>query len=194
MITSLSCDCPGLDRGFTLLHCLLVLALLGILTSLALPLYSDLVEITRIRTATRDLVTAFDTARASAISAGKTVTVCRSRDGEDCNGRWEEGLIVFRDENGDHRMNPEDTLLWRSDGITGYKVNWRSFGNRQYLQFTSMGLVLYQNGHFLLCPASADSTHAITLIINATGRIRLGRDTNHNGVVENGGGADISCT
>ena len=179
--------------GISLPELLLVTAITGLTLSVALPGLSWTLNRTQVRTAAGSLVTAIETARSTAVTTGITVTLCRSNNGKSCSGSWEEGIIVFTDFNRNHMPDNSDEIVWHSSKKHPYSIKWSSFGNKQYLQFNAMGVIAFQNGNFHFCPIDNDATNGLILIVNSLGRVRLGKDTNSNGTVENSQGKEIVC-
>ena len=52
-------------------------------------------------------------------------------------------------------------------------ILWRSFGNKPYLQFTSMGYTNFQNGNITYCPKDRSSRFRRQIVITVQGRPRL---------------------
>ena len=101
------------QEGFTLLECLVALALMAILTVLAVPGFRDLLVRRSVLVTAEALVGDLRFARAEAIKRGAQVSVCRSANGSACSatGNWVEGWIVFVDRNPKGVVDPGDELL-----------------------------------------------------------------------------------
>ena len=113
------------------------------------------------------------------------MTICRSSDGEECTGEWQDDSIVFTDRNGDHQINQDDEILLLIEhGELFSSIKWRAFQNRQYLQITSQGFTRYQNGNFTYCTLDKDPSKALQLVINRTSRMRFAMDTDGDGFRE----------
>jgi len=181
--------------GFTLLELLIVMLVLMILISVSLPDFSQMIEARRSDLTIRRLAHAVETARISAITYGSLVTLCRSQDGIECGGQWQQGILIFTDSNGDRQLNQQDTVVRHITfpDING-TIRWRAFQNRQYLQITSQGFTRYQNGNFTYCPDNGEATLARQLIINRVARVRYAMDSDGDGFRENSRGRRISCS
>ena len=180
--------------GLTLLELLVALTIAALLAALASPGWTELVQGKRGDLVIRRLNQAIELARISAVTFSEPVTLCRSRDGVECRGGWEDGVLVFRDPELDRLLEDEQQPLRYVDfGNSMGRIAWRAFGNRQYLQFTALGFTRNQNGSFTYCPDNGDLRHARQLIVNRTGRTRRAVDGDGDGIAEDSRGRPLRC-
>ena len=182
------------QAGMTLLELMITLFLLAILSGVSMPGFKQLIESQKSDALIRRVASTIEFSKSSAIASGTLVTLCRSSDGERCGGKWQQGILVFTDANGDRDINQDDQLLrYTTFPAVQGELRWRAFQNRQYLQITSLGFTRYQNGNFTYCPADKDPRFASQLIINRTGRIRFAIDSDGDGIKEDSRGRAIRC-
>jgi type IV fimbrial biogenesis protein FimT len=183
-----------IGAGFTLLELLFTLGILATLLGLALPGFKEMHRNTEMDIHARELAQLLQLARVAAITRNSLVTLCRSSEGENCSGRWQDGILVFADYDGDRRIDAEDEAI-RYHQFTGFKgeISWRAFQNRQYLQITPQGFTRYQNGNFTLCPANGDAVYARQLIVNRNARVRFAQDRDADGIREDSRGRPLRC-
>lgn len=84
--------------GFTLLEVLIVLSLIVVLSTVAVPNMGRLIADSRQASAANELLIAMNIARSEALKRHRHVTVCKSADGESCGSAgvgWRDGWIVF---------------------------------------------------------------------------------------------------
>lgn len=186
---------PSLPRGFTLIELLLCLALATfLLLRVAQPAWHQSYQRRQADLILLELQQLITMARSAAISENRLVTLCRSNDGQHCQGQWRDGSIAFTDANGDRVLNQDDRLLFRSKALAADgELRFNSFRNRQYLQLTPQGLTDHQNGNFTWCPADGNLLLARQLILSYSGRTRMARDSDGDGVVENSQGEALQC-
>lgn len=184
-------------NGFTLPELLITLTILGIISLLAMPALSALMERERSRSAVHALYHHLKFARASSVEKNRLVTLCASEDRTSCNGSrdWSSQLIlVFIDDNGNGKLDGDDQLLQALDfSQHSGTLHWRSFGNKSYLQWYPHGMTHYQSGNFTYCPANNDARLARRITLNAAGRVYFSADNNNDGIVEGSDGKNIVC-
>lgn len=90
------------QRGFTLLELMVAVAILSILTGIAVPSFTDTIRNNQIAAVSSDLVAAMALARNEAMKRGVRVSVCPAADQDNCADGvdWSKGWIVFVDEFG----------------------------------------------------------------------------------------------
>lgn len=86
------------QTGFTLLELIITIAVLGIFLSLAVPSFLGAIQNNRMSGYANDFITAMQLARSEATQLRRPVSVCASSDGASCTGDWEDGWIVFVDD------------------------------------------------------------------------------------------------
>lgn len=93
------------QRGFTLVEMVVTIALLAVITTLAVPSFTEVLRQWRRDSATRVLLGSMQLARAEAVKASRKVYICASSDGETCSASndWRSGWFVWVD-----RDNSED--------------------------------------------------------------------------------------
>lgn len=89
------------QQGYTLIELFTTLAVLGVVTALAVPNFRDFVRNNRATEEANALVGALALARSEAVTRGVPVSVCASADNATCSGDndWSTGWIVFTDAN-----------------------------------------------------------------------------------------------
>lgn len=130
------------QAGLTILELMVTVAILAILTALAVPTFREYTRNSNASAAQNDLVTALNYARSESLRRGTRVTVCASADGESCGDAddWISGWIVFTDASGAAgTVNaPDDVVLQRWQAVQG-ALEFEA--NEPYVQYHPTGRV-----------------------------------------------------
>jgi type IV fimbrial biogenesis protein FimT len=172
------CGVP--QQGFSLIELVTVLAIAGLLASMAAPSFSQLAASLQLTSASNALVSSLYLARSEAIKRNGRVVLCKTSDGMVCanNGSWDQGWIVFHDVNNNGLRETTETVIHRQLAL-GASV--RVTGNAtvdSYISFVSTGGTKlvgggFQAGTLILCRASSAAGDSRQIILNAAGRPRV---------------------
>jgi type IV fimbrial biogenesis protein FimT len=164
-------------RGFTLLECLIVLAIAVLLFGIALPAASNGLEAARSCDARSELLASLSTASQRAALTGQRSVLCPSTDGRQCSegDDWSAGWIVFSDPNANRSHDPDEPLLHQRGALAG-KVHLRSTVGRTRIVFQGNGGNVGSNVTFTLCDGRGPA-RAVSLVISNPGRLREGVPT-----------------
>ena len=133
-----------LQNGFTLYELMITLLVVGVILSLGIPNLSEFTANSRLTGAANDLHAAFQLARSEAARAKTNITICASANpyaaGADCGGTWNDGFIVFLDDDGDlARAGATETVL-RAHGPLDSEITLAVANNATYFSYASTGL------------------------------------------------------
>lgn len=166
------------QSGVTLLELMIAIAVLGVLLTVAVPGFNQLVLNNRQVAATNEFVGGIQLARSTAITRNSRVTICASSAQASCDGgNWSEGWIAFVDVNGNQDRESGEVLLRTQGEVSNVNISSADFGLA--LSFGSNGRVSQPGvgnsaGQFMVCD-SRGSEYGKVIILAASGRPRVGK-------------------
>jgi type IV fimbrial biogenesis protein FimT len=134
-----------LNGGLTLIEILIVLALVGILLTIAIPAYSSFVTYNRMAAEMSDFTQTLMLARSEAIKRGETVTVCTSGgSSSSCSdtANWNQGWIVFVDPSDSQSIGPTTTVVRVFPPWTGTDTLVGTGGVANAISFSPLGILV----------------------------------------------------
>jgi len=170
-------------RGFTLVELILVFLLIGILTAVALPQFSTVLNRSRQASAVNALAIDLNYARSEAIKRNQYVFVCPGKPSKDslkpaaCGNDWNEGWQIVADIDGKGDVDGNDLLLRVHDAVSSIEITvGGNAGNG--LRFNPLGLAENSDGGpvndtFSFEITSQNSQNKIELIISRAGRVYI---------------------
>lgn len=180
--------------GFTLVELLVTMAILGIVATLAVPAFSTMFSNIRNKAIGRELFSSLNFARTIAVSRQRHIALCGSRNAVSCdNGNdFSLGGIIFLDENRDGNRDPNEQLLQTIPAAPENSSLILRGGLFNHLRYKPDGS-LTSSGHFRYCPSNGAEEDGWIIVFYWSGRPYFGRDSDGNGVSENGSGENLSC-
>ncbi|MEX0731789.1 MAG: GspH/FimT family pseudopilin [Aquisalimonadaceae bacterium] len=183
--------------GFTLIELLVALAVLVIVTTVAIPSFTELVRNNRQVAQANELLTAFIYARSEAVRLRVPVRVCASSSGDAClaTSTWEQGWLVYADENDDSVIDDGEILrVWPK--LDGADITLRPEPDAAVISYDANG-VIDDKRSFVLCDGRG-ATAAKAVNILSVGRARMASHTgasgsNDSAIVDDVNGSDIAC-
>ncbi|MGI9270297.1 MAG: GspH/FimT family pseudopilin [Woeseiaceae bacterium] len=133
------------QTGFTLYELLITVLIVGVVLTLGIPNMTAFTANSRITTSANDLHAAFQVARSEAARGKTNITICASDNSmdpvlADCQGTWEEGFIVFIDNNGDISRGGAGENILRAHPAIADGVNLRVANDATFFSYASTGL------------------------------------------------------
>ena len=180
-------------KGFTLIELMVTVAILAIVTAVALPNFDDFIRRTRVDNEVSELHRLLLTARNSAINTDQNVTICGIDNSSKCTtgSGWKNEIVVFIDANNNSTLDADEEVFKRKAAATT--------GDR--LEFTSASIIYTPSGRttvdtsgtFKYCPNEhVDDSRGIE--ISASGRVYATTDQNNDGKDQTRDGSNFTCT
>ena len=185
-----------IQDGITLIESLIAITIISLLAVQSAPDFKNFLEKQEVIASTHQLTSALRLTRHAAVNYNFMATLCPwDKQSARCVRNWQRETMIFIDRNNDYKLDTSDQIVRQLPALpNGSQVQFRSFGNRPYLQMRPNGMTNYQNGHILYCPPSGNPKYAHQIIIGPTGRLRLARDSDGDGISEDSQGRPLACT
>ncbi len=170
------------QAGLTLVELMITIVVLAVVAGMAIPSFSYLVTSNAIASQTNHFAAAINLARSEAIKRNTDVIMCkRSGTGCDNNGQWEDGWVIFADNDADNSLDSGEEIQY----VDALKPNYTlraSVTNTNWLSFQSDGRIITSTGAagsvvFRLCAPDADNSESRAISLNAIGQARLSKGT-----------------
>jgi len=180
-------------QGFTLVEQLTVLAILAIVFATGSTALQDLSRRAEARSSVLKVDRMLSHARHAALGRQMAVAVCSSHDGIACNGRWDDGLLVFLDPRQSGQPQRPENILGHERLDTRGELRWRGFGGSIVALSTVSGAARPATAASPTAPTTAaPSLHARSCSIGG-GRIRHSRDRDGDGIHDDSSGNPLIC-
>ncbi len=150
--------------GFSLLELMVTVAILAILTSLAVPALSDVIKRNAISSQTNEMIGALRFARSTAISRNVMVSVCPSATASSAtptclaSGSYDTGWLIYTTTTANAVYKSTDELLRVSQGASNVSVRNQSNGSSQVVTFDARGSATAGGVAFLVCAKAGGAT------------------------------------
>ncbi len=161
------------NNGFTLLELMITLAIVGIIATVALPSMSSLMKNNQLTTSINSLLSHLQYARSEALLRHKQIIVCSSDDETSCSGDWDDGWIVFNDDDESGDVSGTEAILKIHQKLSD-QVDLAGTGGTTII-FDRRGFTPNSASTFSLCD-DRGADYGKSISISNTGRIRNGGD------------------
>jgi type IV fimbrial biogenesis protein FimT len=160
--------------GFTLLELMVVLAIVSIISLMAMPDAGEFRNDNRLRAATNDLVVAMQAARAEAVGRNAATTLCKKNaDGTDCStaGGWQEGWLIFVDPDQDASVDVGEEIVKIHDALSGHLTFYGTEEVADFITFRASGQTSISSTQTLIvCDERGYDSYAKGMIVTILGR------------------------
>ena len=198
IIASSSALHSNTKRGFTLVELIVAIAIVAILSAVALPSLNNFMVKMRVDNEITEIQRLLLTARNMAINTGKNTTVCPLSDAGNCDGNWQNEISVFTNGSNVVATNntfaaPDELVKIKAAIRTGDRLQFRNGGGAiSSAIYAPTGRLITALGSFSNCPQGAnDESRGIDLSIS--GRSYISSDTDDDGKDEDRNGNEIVC-
>lgn len=182
----------GIRSGFSLIELIFTVSILSIRSAAGVSSLSHFMNRAQSATATRAIVSALQYTRSEAIGRNKVITLCLSDNGVNCDKTSTRQLIVFRDENNNKASEADELIRIIQFNGDNPIFEFRVSAGRNYIRYRPNGSAI-DFGRIQYCPSTGDPRYGSQVVVNFSGRPRLARDTDTDGIVEGKDKKNINC-
>ena len=183
-----------LAKGFTFIELMVTVAIMGIVTAMAMPSLTEFVVKMRVDNEVTELHSLTLLAKNYAVNSEEVVTMCPLASNNSCSDNWENEVTVFIDVNGNNiyeSANNDAIIKVKSAIKDGDVLQFpRTSVNYAPTGRLTGGLT---NGTFEYCPQNYPNLSR-GVVLFRSGRAYLSTDSNNDGKEENRSGGVISCS
>jgi type IV fimbrial biogenesis protein FimT len=176
------------DSGFTIIELLIIVAIMAVVTALAVPALGQFILNRSINSQANTFSNMLTFARSEAIKRNSRVSVCKSANGATCTapGDWAQGFIVFVDPVNQGVVDAGEAVLRVvgrvHDSLTMVGVPQGPAGPgtvSDVVTYRSDGLSA-QSGRWTVCSNTGNSNFAVRInMALGSGRITIDRSSNN---------------
>lgn len=156
------------SRGFTLIELLVAIAVAIIMATWAIPGLQAFTARNQVAAEVLRIKTALAQARNTAMARKTTITVCPSRDQEECLADWSAPLLIVEGRVDGGTRKADEPILKTLDASAVASVTFRN--DYRLIRFPSSGWPRGYNGTFVIC---GDSRRGAQLVMSNLGRVRV---------------------
>lgn len=165
------------QHGITLVESLVAVAIVGVMSALAIPAFHGVIEQNRAAVVAERMHIEIVQARNAAVFRRRQVVMCRTVDFRSCHysGVWSDGTMTFEDRNYDQDLSPGEPVLSVQQASDFEGLHMVGSARRPVIGFRPDGRSAGSNQTLRLCAKSLDAMRL--LIVNVGGRTRVSKAT-----------------
>jgi len=183
---------PSGQQGLTLVELLIAISIIAIVATFAAPSLSPIIKSSQRRAVINDTLAFLAMARQEAVINGHVVTLCPLGDDNRCGRDWTRPLTLFSDPDKQRSVSQQEQIIRVLPPPPHGQLQVRSF-SRSYFQYRPDGMIYSDLGNITWCPEDRDARRAVRFLLPKSGLIRLAKDTDGDGYLEDSRGLPVQC-
>lgn len=183
---------PSGQRGMTLIELVIAISIIAIVAAYAAPSLSPIIERSQRRAVINDTLAFLAMGRQEAVINGQVVTLCPLKSDNRCGRDWSKQLTLFSDPDNQRSVSRLGQIIRVLPPPSHGQLKVRSF-SRSYFQYRPDGMIYSDMGNITWCPEDGDALKAARFLLPKSGLIRLAKDTDGDGYLEDSHGLPVQC-
>ncbi len=176
------------QQGFTLIECLTICVIIGILSIPLSNSVASIIEQSRVHKDISRLLLMIQTTRQYSINHSTTAILCPSKNQINCIRNWKLPLILFNDINKNNKRDHDEIILhsfspFHEDDIF---INYP----KAQIRFNENGMANFYNGTMRYCL----NQYIKGIIISRVGRIRFAQDLDGDHIPDVNRNTPVTCS
>lgn len=169
--------------GFTLLEILVAVAVAVILLTVGIPSFSQFIQDNRRAAQVNEFIAAMTLTRSEALKRGNRVSLCRTSGYADSlpdcgeGDGWEDGWIIFTDENSDGNPDQAGDVLHVHEPLGGGITLRGDHNVATRIHYAPSGRMAGTFGNLSWCDQRGPGAQARRITFPLSGRVRVSRGT-----------------
>lgn len=175
----------AVQRGFTLVELIVAIALLAILTTLAVPSFTETLRGWRRDSATRELASSLNLARSESIKSSRQMVLCPSTNGTACvaGNEWRNGWMLYVDDGAGIQANANNQVYNNGERVLKFITSRDGLASMVspagvlWLRFLPNGLMLTNaagDATFTVTPTGATAATKVNRVtVSRVGRVSI---------------------
>ncbi len=159
---------PSNNLGFTLIELMIVVAIIGIGSSIGMPSLMSAINEQKLTAQANDMIASLNFARSTSVKRRQVITIRNV-------GTWAAGWNIFVDEDGNGAINGADAILKTYPALTEGSVAITGNNFTNFISYSPNGRA-NNLGNFEFCPPSSDVDSSRKVFIAGSGRMRTESD------------------
>lgn len=157
--------------GVTLLEMMIVVVIMGLLASLAVPAYRFMIQNHRATVMTEEFANAIALTRNIALTSSASVSICAAADASltacGTSANWNNGWIIFADPNADGVIANQGDIERVHEGFPAGSTVTTTLAR---ITYAGSGFLNSLSGTFALTSAGCSGNHGRLITLSTTGR------------------------
>lgn len=178
--------------GLTLIELIIAISIITIVAVYAVPTFSPIIENSQRRAVINDTLAFLAMGRQEAVINGQVVTLCPLKDDNRCGRDWTRPLTLFFDPRNQRAVSQREQIIRVLQPPSHGQLKVRSF-SRSYFQYRPDGMIYSDMGNITWCPEDRNPRKAARFLLPKSGLIRLAKDTDGDGYLEDSRGLPVQC-